>query len=202
MRRIASACGLCALALFLLVSFARRAPLVRAGTAVRMDVTGLVQSSDLILEARVLSGEARRVGNRVETEYVLLVERTFEGEHLPLRAVRMPGGVLPDGSGMVLAGMPRLGEGESVLLFLSAEGESGIRMPVGLAQGKFGVTRTEAGEKLLTRSIAGLSLVNGQTGDEVPGTGREVRTYASMLASIEAALVAKRAAAASQQEAR
>lgn len=194
MRRFASACGFCALVLFLSVTFGRRAAGVRAGTAVRMDVADLVRDADLIVEARVLAGRAERIANRVETEYVLLVERTFEGEDQPLRKLRMPGGVLADGSGMVLAGMPRIGEGESVLLFLTEEGETGIRMPVGLAQGKFTVARTEQGEKLLTRSVAGLSLVNGETGAEVPGTGREVRTYASMVASIEAALVAKRAA--------
>ena len=194
MRRFAAACGLLALTFLLLLTFARRVPDVRAGTAVRMDLPALVRNADLIVEARVLSAKALESAGRIETEYLLFVERTFEGEDHSLRTLRMPGGVLPDGRGMILAGMPRLASGETALLFLSERGETGIRVPVGLAQGKYEVTYTETGEKLLARSIAGLSLVNGETGQEVPGTGREVRTYASVVAGIEAALSAKHAA--------
>lgn len=193
MRRLVTASGLTALALVCLVTFARHTPGVSAGTAVRMDVTGLVRNANLIVEARVLSRRTVETPGRLETEYLLEVARTFEGEDQPLRAIRMPGGVRPDGSGMVLAGMPRLESGESVLLFLSQQGETGIRMPVGLAQGKYHVRVTESGEKLLERSTAGLSLVNETTGGPVPGTGREVRTYASVVAEIEAALARKRA---------
>ena len=198
MRRFAAATGLLALALLLLVSSARRATGVRAGTAVRMDVSGLVQNSNLIVEARVLSSKALESDGRIETEYLLFVERTFEGEDHSLRSLRMPGGVLPDGRGMVLAGMPMLETGEMVLLFLSDRGETGIRVPVGLAQGKYRVTYAEDGQKLLERSITGLSLVNGQTGEEVPGTSKQVRMYASVVAQIEAALVLKRAEEARQ----
>ena len=53
--------------------------------------------------------------------------------------------VLEDGSGMILAGMPRIAAGEETLLFLSAEGATGVRMPVGLSQGKFRVIQTEDG---------------------------------------------------------
>ena len=163
-----------------------------------MDVSGLVQNSNLIVEARVLSSKALESDGRIETEYLLFVERTFEGEDHSLRSLRMPGGVLPDGRGMVLAGMPMLETGEMVLLFLSDRGETGIRVPVGLAQGKYRVTYAEDGQKLLERSITGLSLVNGQTGEEVPGTSKQVRMYASVVAQIEAALVLKRAEEARQ----
>lgn len=193
MRRFAAACGLLALTFFCLIPFARRAPDVQAGTAVRMDIPALVQNAQLIIEARVLSTKALESSGRIETEYLLFVEHTFEGEDHSLRTIRMPGGTLPDGRGMVLVGMPGLTAGETALLFLSERGETGIRVPVGLAQGKYGVTYTDTGEKLLMRSIAGLSLVN-EAGQEVPGTGREVRTYASVVAQLEAALTAKHAA--------
>ena len=164
-----------------------------------MDIHGLVQHADLIVEARVLDQKALDVAGRVETEYLLFVERTFEGDDHSLRTLRMPGGVLPDGRGMVLAGMPSLKKGETALLFLSHRGETGIRVPVGLAQGKYGVTYSEDGQKLLERSVSGLSLVNGVTGREVPGTSKQVRTYVSVVAEIEAALVAKRAAEARER---
>lgn len=200
MRRFAALCALSALAFLFLVSFVHRPAGVRAGTAVRLDMPGLVQRSDLIVEARVLSSKPLENGGRLETEHLLLVERTFEGDDQALRVIRVPGGVRPDGSGMVLSGMPRLESGESVLLFLSDAGETGIRVPVGLAQGKYSVLYTETGEKLLSRSMGGLSLVNGTTGGAVPGTGREVRTYASVVADIEAALVKKRATEASHAQ--
>ena len=198
MRRFATACLMSALAFLFLVSFAHRPAGVRAGTTVRLDVAGLVQRSELILEARVLSSQPLEVGGRIETEHLLFVERTFQGDDQALRVVRLPGGVRADGSGMLLAGMPRLETGETVLLFLSEQGETGIRVPVGLAQGKYSVLYTETGEKLLARSTAGLSLVSGETGSAVPGTGREVRTYSSVVADIEAALVKKRAAQAAR----
>jgi hypothetical protein len=199
MRRFAAACVLSALSFLFLVSFVHRPAGVRAGTTVRLDMAGLVQRSALILEGRVLSSKPVETGGRIETEHLLFVERTFEGDDQSLRVIRLPGGMRADGSGMVLAGMPRLQDGENVLLFLSEAGETGIRVPVGLAQGKYSVLYTETGEKLLSRSMSGLSLVNEDTGGPVPGTGREVRTYASVVAEIEAALVAKRAAAAARK---
>lgn len=166
---------------------------VVAGTALRMDVPQLVAGAELVLEGRILSATAlESPDGRIETEFLLQVERTFAGADEPFRAVRIPGGVLEDGRGMLLAGMPVLRAGEDTLLFLSQEGETGVRMPVGLAQGKFSVHRLADGKKSLTQDAAGISLVNEQ-GVLLSGQGGTVRDYAQVVAEIEAALAARKA---------
>lgn len=166
---------------------------VQAGTAVRMELEDLVERAPLIVEGRIVSATAFEVGTMIETELLLQVERTFEGEDLPFRSIRVPGGVLPGGRGMMLAGMPRLVPGERCLLFLSGEGQTGIRLPIGLAQGKLRVAVTRDGEKVLVRSATSLSLVDDRTGEAAPPQATRVLRYADVAARIEAALAQKRA---------
>ena len=165
---------------------------VEAGTAVRLDIDELVQSSALIVEARVLSTYAYEDDGRIETEYLLEVSRTFEGPDEAYRAVRLPGGVLPDGRGMMLAGMPRIAAGEEALFFLTGAGRSGVRMPVGLAQGKLRLIRRADGRKLLARDLSGVTLVNPSSGAVLRNPGTTVLDYALVVAEIEAALAGKR----------
>ncbi len=66
----------------------------------------------------------------IETEYLMSVDRTLWGADLGMRTVRLPGGVLPDGRGMMIPGMPRIAVGEDVLLFLSRQTSWGMRMPM------------------------------------------------------------------------
>jgi hypothetical protein len=160
---------------------------VVAGTALRMDVPDLAERSETILEGRILSAVSLEREGRIETQYLLQVERTFLGEDEPFRTVELPGGVLEDGRGMILAGMPRLRPGENVLLFLSQPGSTGVRMPVGLAQGKFTVRTRADGSKSLIRDAAGMTLVDAQ-GAFLRGEGRVVLEYADVVARIEAAL--------------
>ena len=163
---------------------------VQAGTALQMNITEVVLQADLILEAHVLSMRSFENEGMIETEYLLQVEHTFLGEDESTRIVRLPGGVLADGSGMILAGMPRLSEGEDTLLFLSSEGASGIRMPVGLAQGKYGVQVNQAGAKELISDQSGVLLV-GANGAIASGEGRKLLSYAHVISEIEAALAAR-----------
>jgi hypothetical protein len=163
---------------------------VAAGTALRMEVADLTRRADLVVEARVLSERVLAVEERIETELALGVERTFRGPDLPLRTIRIPGGVLPDGSGMLLAGMPRIRAGEQVLLFLSTETAGGVRMPIGLSQGKLQVVFDAQGRKLLVRDVAGLALVGPGSEPPLHAGGRVVREYGAVVAEIEAALAA------------
>lgn len=176
----------------LLAGFPLRRSGVEAGTAVRMELEEMARGADLIVEGRVLSASAEEQGGWIETEYLLRVDRTLAGTDERWRALRLPGGVLPDGRGMILAGMPRLSAGEDVLLFLGAESEHGIRMPVGLAQGKFSVLRRAGGGKVLVREPAGLTLVDARTGEARSEEGRTVLDYASVVARIQAARAALR----------
>lgn len=163
---------------------------VQAGTAVQMDIGDVVGHSDLILEAHVLSAQSLRSEGMIETEYLLQVQQTFLGEDEVTRVVRLPGGVLPDGSGMILAGMPQIAEGEDLLLFLSDSGATGIRMPVGLSQGKYRIQISASGAKELVQDSSGVTLVS-PNGSLTSGEGRNVLSYAQVIAEVEAALEAR-----------
>lgn len=191
MRILSAILGLLFLS-FVLTSLVGRSMGVEAGTAVRLGIPELVQSSDLIVEARVLSAYSFQERGRIETEFLLEVSRTFEGPDESYRAVRLPGGVLEDGSGMMLAGMPHLSAGEEVLLFLTQEGRTGVRMPVGLAQGKLRLIQRPDGTKALARESTGVALVSPTSGAVSHSPGLTVLDYAEVAAEIEAALAAKR----------
>ena len=92
---------------------------------------------------------------------------------------------------MLLAGMPTLRPGEDVLLFLGREGSGRVRMPVGLAQGKFSVVADSEGGKMLVRDASGMTLVR-RDGSRILGEGRTVLDYAEVVAHIEAALATRR----------
>lgn len=177
-----------------------RMPVVEAGTALRLDLDALVQRSDVALEGRVLAKSAR-VGDhgRVETEYVVRVTRTFVGAPISERTIRLPGGVMPDGSGTSIPGMPALVPGEDVLLFLTVENDRGLRLPVGLAQGKLRVVADPAGRKRLVRDQDGLDLVSSSGGLDRQADGAAALEYAESIARIEAAAAAKKAAKASEK---
>jgi len=193
MRLLFPALGLVAAA-GLYAGLSHRSLAVLAGTARRMELSQLVDAADLIVEGEVLSERSRvNASGLIETEYVLRVDRTFYGEPLDLRIVRMPGGVLPDGRGLMLAGMPELERGEDVLLFLSAAGSTGMRMPVGLAQGKLRVVAGEKGVRRLVRDQSGLELVDPATGRVRPAPSGVVLDYAATVARIQAGVAARKA---------
>jgi hypothetical protein len=154
-----------------------------------MDTNELVESAALVIEGRVLSvkGVETKDG-MIETEYELLVERTFEGVDLVERTVRIPGGLLADGRGLLLAGLPRLGVGEETLLFLSETSASGVRMPVGLSQGRYRIVRNLDGSRVAVRDQGELGLIDPQTGEVIEAAGRHVRNYAELISEIEAAV--------------
>lgn len=180
---------------------------VEAGTAVRLDVPGLVELSDLIVEGRVLTANPLQAENGlIETEYVLSVDRTFFGEDLGTRTVRLPGGVLPDGRGMVVPGMPKLSMNEDVLLFLSGSTSWGMRTPVGLAQGKMRVVTDLSGARTLTGSLAGVTFAgeDGHSHTNDPQDSSRRLDYAQTVAEIHAAVAARggNPQGSSQEEAR
>jgi len=140
-------------------------PSGRAGTAVRLEIEGLVEHAELVFEGRVVSAQSYQTPDgRVETEYFVSVHRSFVGRPFGSQVFRMPGGVLPDGSGMVVPGLPQVRPGADAIFFLSEVGTSGWRMPVGLAQGVLDVVVTPGGARALARSGATLSLLDPVTG--------------------------------------
>jgi hypothetical protein len=163
----------------------------RAGTAVELGIDGLVDASGLIVEARVLSAEVRQdAEGRIETEALLGVDRTLWGEDAAVRSVRLPGGVLPDGRGLLLPGMPVLRPGQRGLLFLTEESQRGQRVPVGLGQGVLLDALDASGNRVLTRDPAAPLRTVVPSGVDPIGAGR--LDYAATIAEVHAAVAARR----------
>ena len=165
---------------------------VSAGTAIRLEVSELAYNASLIVEGRVLSAQTVEIEGLVATEYLIEVGETLAGTDLAYRAVCVPGGVREDGSGMLLAGMPMVLPGDTSLFFLTEESSNGLRMPVGLAQGKFDIVLLADGNKRLARDASDVTLINPQTGMVQNSGGRAVYDYAQVRTEIEAGLARKR----------
>ena len=164
-----------------------------AGTALRMDVAEQVAAAELIVEGRVAAARAFEApGGKIETEFRLLVARTHFGADQSERLIRLPGGLLPDGRGMLIPGLPLPVPGDDVLLMLSGEGPQGGRIPIGLAQGSFRLLRNAQGKRLALRDQGGLQLAHRSRNRLLEADSHSVMDYADLLAQIEAALVLKR----------
>lgn len=187
MRRVILLCGL---AIGLVAGWFPRGSQsdVDAGTAVCLDIDGLVDEAEFVFEGYTRSATVVESSpRRIETELVIDVDRWFVGEGPSRITVRVPGGVLPDGSGLMLPGMPRIRQGEDVLLFLSEAGDTGVRVPVGLSQGKFRVETRLDGLRALSRRHGSLTTIDPSTGSTEDAGGAEVFDYAETIAKIYAA---------------
>ncbi len=176
-----------------------RAAAVQAGTVQRLEIEDLLGQCDLALEGRVQKIRVLEAApKRIETEITLSVSRRFWGPAGGNELVlRIPGGVLPDGRGLVLPGLPHFAEGEEQLLFLSAESRNGTRVPVGLAQGRFRVERRAGAAKMLVRDQDELEYFDPLTRRASRAEPRALFDYGAVVARIEAAAQARR-----QREAR
>ncbi len=164
-------------------------PAVEAGTAVRLDVTEMAMKADLVLEGRVLDANVLEgESGLIETEYLLTVDRTLWGADLGTRIVRLPGGVLPDGRGMMIPGMPSLTVGEDVMLFLSRQTTWGMRMPMGLAQGKFTIVNSFDGGRRLVRDPGSVTFLDATTGQLSESSSIASLDYAAVVSEIHAAV--------------
>lgn len=158
-----------------------------ATVVARRSVPEMVAAADRILEGRVESAVAFEAPiGIVATRVTLTVERGFrnakEGDTW---AFDIPGGEVGD-RGLLIPGMPSFEVGEGVLLFLTADTEAGIRLPVGLGQGKYRVVRDPAtGEKRLTRSIGAVELLDVKTGRREAAPADERFDYASFTEALE-----------------
>lgn len=156
------------------------------GTARKLELEDLVRDCDLAVEGKVLSTRSvRDARGRIVTEHVLQVGRTWVGDAAQLRTVRLPGGTLPDGTGLLVPGMPRLAPGGECVLFLAREDSQGVRLPVGLAQGAWSVVRTKDGLRRVVRDQTGLSVVEGGRVRDADPRGE--MDYAVFAARLEAA---------------
>jgi len=173
--------------LFPIVFSALLAGIASASVVVRLDLAGLVSRAERIVEARCVSTTpVLDDWGHVLTEVRLRVARGLKNATPGAEiAFRIPGGEI-DGQGLVIAGMPRFRVGEEVLLFLTAESHTGIRVPVGLGQGKLVVERDPVtGVKRLRRTMGGLALVDPATGEVLEAPGEERFDYDRFVSVVE-----------------
>ena len=112
---------------------------------------------------------------------------------MPTRSIRLPGGVLEDGRGLVLPGLPHPAVGERAILFLTGEGPEARRMPVGLGQGRWRIVPGPEGFPAIVAEMAGVALMDeGGAQNHLPPSSW-VRSYAEGVAEIQAAVHARRA---------
>jgi hypothetical protein len=145
-----------------------------------LTVADLAGRSDLVVRGRVAGVQVRwsSSGRLPVTVVELEILEVLEGHLPPFRVVTVtqPGGQ-KDGVGLDYAGRPRFQIGEETVLFLSRRA-GGRFIPVGLAQGKFGVEPPgPSGERALSRDLRGVSLTPapGEIVPPVPANLGELR---------------------------
>ncbi len=113
---------------------------VTAMTVVPVSDAALLDASALVVHGRVVDAQVVASGGGIATVYVVDVIRPVKGAGQASRIrVEVPGGVLADGRGLVIPGMPQFAAGEEALLFLTAGSGSTWRLSYD-AQGAFGPT--------------------------------------------------------------
>ena len=144
-------------------------PSVFATTVLELDVKGLVERSDRIIEARVEGLRTKRSTQGVlVTELQLRVnaEGYWKGTGDRHLLIELPGGIdHKSGRGLWIPGMPKMTLGEDVVLFLASHRSRGPSAVVGLGQGKFRVVRdARTGAKKLVRNLEHLEFIDPRTG--------------------------------------
>ena len=146
-----------------------------AATVEAMTLEEMAQRADFIFVGRAVDSRAdwNVQRTRIYTYTTFQVERfikggTGGGSGEKQVTLRLWGGELGPMRSIV-PGTPQFAPGEEVLLFCVG---SGARIPtlLGLALGKFTLTRDDAGETMLKRDISGLVLANYRTNSQPAGT--------------------------------
>ncbi len=148
-----------AAALLLATAVALAAP-AAATTYVMTTDRELVERSELAVLANVISVEPTPGAARPSTDYLIEIEQVAKG-YVPSSTllVRAPGGVDESGLAMRVFGLPRLVEGDRVLLFL-APGEAGAWQLSELGLGIFFTARVGEHEYAFRALGAGANVVS------------------------------------------
>jgi hypothetical protein len=146
----------------------------RATTLERMDVGQLVERATMVVRGTVVAAAVEDTPGGVRTAVRVRVAESFKGRPSSLTTIYTPGGLLPDGTRVVVEAMPSFRIGEACYVFVDTRG-----WVVGGFQGKVGVAdgRLSDGEPAASfdarirqaldrhRAIASTSYVEGKVFD-------------------------------------
>ena len=151
-----------------------------------MSLEDAFERSDLVVEGEVVGRTAGETpSGAIYTDWDIAVAKTFWGASEESRTIRLPGGVLPSGRGMVIPGMPRLTVGEEVLLLVGEASADGLRTTTGLAQGKYRIVTSPSGKRAAMQASDHLVLVTDQSA--AAAVRPSAIDYADLSARLEAA---------------
>jgi len=139
-----------------------------ASTVIPLNLTTLARKADVIGVGRCLESKVVWSADhtRIYTDWTVAVEQAVKGAPGAKLVVRQLGGEL-DGRGMIAAGVPRLVQGQEVVLFLGASQEQGVRRVLGLSQGLFPVAADpQTGQKLVNENPAWAGATAGASGGQ------------------------------------
>lgn len=161
--------------------------LVSATTVLRLSLTETVDGAEAIVDGRVLSSEPfLSESGMICTRVTLSVNQYLKGTGSNRYSFVVPGGTV-NGIARMIPGFPQFRPGEDSILFLSAESGKGLRMPVGLAQGKYQITLDAAtGRKMVKRSAMGdLRFISAQTGEVAQAPQSTTEDYEAFCARVK-----------------
>lgn len=166
------------------------APPASATSVIRMSVADMTDRAEVIVHGRCVRKQARMgKDDEIVTDITLEVFEAVKGELGRSFEFTVYGGVLPE-RGSAIAGAPTYKTGEELLVFLGPVNDRGLRMVIGLAQGKYTIRR-ERGQTLAFRNLQGLSLVDAKTGETSEAEPEQGVPFEELLARVKARLAAK-----------
>ena len=149
----------------------------------------LVARADLVFEGTVVdvrsSWRETREGRVIMSDVTFGVVRSLKGELSQQVVLEMFGGTVGKDT-MRIAGMPAFALGDHDVLFVRRGDTSGLPL-VGLMHGRFRVSRTPAGQEMVTtfdgRAINGVATIGAPTRARAEvGTGMTLDAFASEVA--------------------
>jgi hypothetical protein len=165
-------------------------PAARATQVRHLDTRALVRESSDIVIGQIEGATARWNENRsaIVTEVTVRISQTLKGAASERITLRQMGGEV-DGMRYSIPGSPSFTPGEEALLFVWRDA-AGRPQVDGLAQGKFDIAKDPAtGERLVQRSLPGLSIRDAKTLSVAPVGGPTPRIpLSSLVHEIQSAL--------------
>jgi hypothetical protein len=131
--------------------------LMGATTLEKLSMADMIQQSTAIVRAKVTGSYTTLRGREIYSHYQLQVTENLKGSS-QITDVAIPGGAA-QGMRQMVAGAPALTLGQEYVVFLWT-GKSGLTQVMGLSQGLFTVLQNAAGDAVLVRPAAMVTMVD------------------------------------------